>query len=250
MRPKRAIKLVRKQLKRDPRSLPLRIRLATLLCENGQCDEGGRIFKAVADEYQTAGRLSQAIAVCKSALELDPDQPKMQRTLADLEVKRLEEDSRFKSPQVPVRPVAAAPRNPPSRPVPVESRRSAPSEPPPAANPDATVLGFTPAVITESRLIIESSRPVDAQAKPPVDINAHVDDDYDDDAPTRVAGDHHYQALGVSVPAEDPAGEIGDREQAPPPASLPLRASIQGELVGKGPAGPSAPGPRSGQAPR
>ena len=85
MKAKKAIKELEKQLRKDPESLVLRLKLAAVYREVGRTEEAVRLYGSVAVVYHEQGRLSQAIAVCKSVLEIDPSQRETQGLLAELD---------------------------------------------------------------------------------------------------------------------------------------------------------------------
>ena len=72
MKPKKAIKELRKQLRDDPANVVLRIRLASLLRDIGEHSEAIEHYLAVAKSYDLSGRSGQALAVCKGVLEFAP----------------------------------------------------------------------------------------------------------------------------------------------------------------------------------
>ncbi|RMH38833.1 MAG: hypothetical protein D6689_18500, partial [Deltaproteobacteria bacterium] len=65
--------------------LVLRLRLAAALREVGRTDDAVALYRSVALTYRDSGRLQQAIAVCKSALEIEPGNREMHGLLADLD---------------------------------------------------------------------------------------------------------------------------------------------------------------------
>ncbi|RMH37130.1 MAG: hypothetical protein D6689_21350, partial [Deltaproteobacteria bacterium] len=85
MKPKKVVKELERQLRRDPDNLVLRLRLAAALREVGRTDEAVALYRSVALTYRDSGRLQQAIAVCKSALEIEPGNREMHGLLADLD---------------------------------------------------------------------------------------------------------------------------------------------------------------------
>jgi len=72
MKPKRAIKEHEKALKKDPENVNIRIKLAAALHEAGRTEEAEQMYLSVARAYGEKGRAAQAIAVCKSVLEIAP----------------------------------------------------------------------------------------------------------------------------------------------------------------------------------
>jgi hypothetical protein len=57
---------------REPDNLVARLKLAAVLRELGQMPEALGQYRAVAETYHRHGRYLQALAVCRSALEIDP----------------------------------------------------------------------------------------------------------------------------------------------------------------------------------
>jgi CRP-like cAMP-binding protein len=84
MNPRKQVKELEKQLKRDPSSVVLRLRLAAALVADGRAPEGFSLYHAVAAGYAAQGRIEQATAVCESALELDPMHPTITQLLVEL----------------------------------------------------------------------------------------------------------------------------------------------------------------------
>lgn len=72
-RQSKQVKDYERALGRDPHSLANRLKLAAALRDVGRRAEAGDLVRSVALEYRAAGRLVQALAVCRSLLELDPD---------------------------------------------------------------------------------------------------------------------------------------------------------------------------------
>jgi|GEM_PF-1935240 len=87
MKPKRAAKELEKQLRKDPDNLVLRLRLAAALRETGKTARAVELYRSVATAYHQSGRFSQAMAVCKSVLEIDPSQRETQALLAEIETR-------------------------------------------------------------------------------------------------------------------------------------------------------------------
>jgi hypothetical protein len=67
------VKDYEQKLQRDPGNVVTRLKLAAALRELGQVGEALRQYRAVAETYHRDGRLLQALAVCRSALEIDPN---------------------------------------------------------------------------------------------------------------------------------------------------------------------------------
>jgi CRP-like cAMP-binding protein len=88
MNPKKALKELEKQLRKQPASLVVRIRLAALLHALGRLPEAVDLYRSVAMAYFAQGRLDQAIAVCHSLLEIAPMHQDTHLLLAELDSHR------------------------------------------------------------------------------------------------------------------------------------------------------------------
>jgi hypothetical protein len=73
-----------KRLKDEPDNLGLRVMLAGALLEAGRRADAVELYRSVAVAYRDAGRAQQAITVCRSLLELAPDDAACQALLASL----------------------------------------------------------------------------------------------------------------------------------------------------------------------
>jgi CRP-like cAMP-binding protein len=82
---KKAVKELEKQLRRQPGSLVLRIRLAATLHAVGRLPEAVDLYRSVAMAYFAQGRLDQAMAVCHSLLEIAPMHQDTHLLLAELD---------------------------------------------------------------------------------------------------------------------------------------------------------------------
>ncbi len=96
------------RLEREPDNLPLRVTLAGKLREANRADDAVEHYRKVAIAYRSQGRAQQALAVCKSILELAPDDIAIHALVADLE-KRVAPvhaddggvDVEFSEPEIP-----------------------------------------------------------------------------------------------------------------------------------------------------
>ncbi len=61
-----------KRLEKEPGNLSLRVTAAGLMCEAGRTGEAIELYRSVASAYHDQGRTQQAMAVCRSILELAP----------------------------------------------------------------------------------------------------------------------------------------------------------------------------------
>jgi Cyclic nucleotide-binding domain len=73
-----------KRLEKEPGNLPLRITLAGALRDAGRTGQAVELYRSVALAYRAQSRNQQAIAVCRSILELAPDDPACRALLAEL----------------------------------------------------------------------------------------------------------------------------------------------------------------------
>jgi hypothetical protein len=148
------LKDAEKRLKQEPNNLGLRVQVAGMMREAGRSLEAVELYRSVALAYRDQGRTQQAIAVCRSILEIAPEDSACQGLLAILQ-------QRGSSARLPPAAQAPQPRSRPSsqtplpRPAPVEPRSAAegrrgevidePSVPPapakPAAQPQAVMRG-------------------------------------------------------------------------------------------------------------
>jgi CRP-like cAMP-binding protein len=85
MNPKKALRELEKQLRRQPGSLVIRIRLAAALHAVGRLPEAVDLYRSVAMAYFAQGRLDQAMAVCHSLLEIAPMHQDTHLLLAELD---------------------------------------------------------------------------------------------------------------------------------------------------------------------
>src|SRR5690606_9071659 len=88
MNPKKAVKELDKQLRKDPNNLVLRVRLAGAHFQAGNVAQAIEIYRSVALAYLQQGRIDQAIAVCQSLLEIAPDHQDTRALLADLDARK------------------------------------------------------------------------------------------------------------------------------------------------------------------
>jgi hypothetical protein len=82
-----------KRLEREPGNLGLRVTVAGMLREAGRSGEAVELYRSVAIAYRDQGRLQQAIAVCRSILEIAPADRACQELLAELSAPRRESSS-------------------------------------------------------------------------------------------------------------------------------------------------------------
>ena len=85
MKPKRLIKELEKQLRKDVNNLVVRLKLAAAYREVGRVGESVELYRSVALAYHESGRPAQAMAVCRSVLEIEPGEPQTLQLLAALD---------------------------------------------------------------------------------------------------------------------------------------------------------------------
>jgi Cyclic nucleotide-binding domain len=78
------LKELEKRLKNEPDNLGLRVMVAGALIEAGRRGDAAELYHSVAIAYRDQGRPQQAIVVCRSLLELAPDDVACQALLASL----------------------------------------------------------------------------------------------------------------------------------------------------------------------
>ena len=81
MNAKKRIKELKKQLRKDKNSRPVRLQLATLYRETNQPKEAVELFWGLAYEHYQQHQMPQARAMCHSVLELQPDHGKANELL-------------------------------------------------------------------------------------------------------------------------------------------------------------------------
>src|SRR6185503_19722201 len=79
------LKELEKRLKSEPDNLGLRVQVAGLMREAGRSVEAVELYRSVAIGYRDQGRTQQAIAVCRSILEIAPEDAACQGLLALLQ---------------------------------------------------------------------------------------------------------------------------------------------------------------------
>lgn len=79
------LKELEKRLKDEPDNLALRVQVAGLLREAGRSVEAVEHYRFVATAYRDQNRTQQAIAVCRSILEIAPEDAACQGLLAQLQ---------------------------------------------------------------------------------------------------------------------------------------------------------------------
>ncbi len=144
MKPKKAVKELEKQLRKDPENLVLRLRLAAALRELGRTDQAVTLYRSVAVQYHSEGRVAQAVAVCRSVLEIDASHRDTQALLAELEARL--------HAHVPD-PDPTSPDPDPTSPPPTTSAPQAAPPPPPPAPPPPKPIPPGPPTARNVRVI-------------------------------------------------------------------------------------------------
>ena len=75
-------------LAQSPGSLTLRLKLAAALRHTGRHGDAMALYREVARAYQAEGRLVQALAVCRSILEIEPGDGDTQALYAEIDAAR------------------------------------------------------------------------------------------------------------------------------------------------------------------
>ena len=170
MKPKRVIKELEKQIRKDPQNLVLRLKLAAAYREVGRTDDAVALYRSVAVAYHSHGRLVQAIAVCKSVLEIEPSQRETQALLSELDQMRSLQAAQ-EAIAVGEQAVAPGPAPDYEEPVPVPSLTGGDSGPPQMvpslANEFAQRSGMTPANIDPDIRMPEEMTPGQPQRLTP-----------------------------------------------------------------------------------
>src|SRR5262245_548518 len=138
------LKELEKRLRDEPDNLGLRVMVAGALHDAGRRDDAVELYRSVAIAYRDQSRPQQAITVCRSILELAPDDGPCSELLAALMASqaaprapspdphaRLSPPGRLSPPPGRLSPPPAAPRSspPPSVPRPSPLPLPRPSEP-------------------------------------------------------------------------------------------------------------------------
>lgn len=110
---KKRLKEFERTLKVEPDNMVVRVKLATALRELGRNEEAVSMYRSVAEAYHRQGRIAQAIAVCRSVLEMEPVQPETHTLLVELEATQVARDAAQAqaaalAPPVPTGPPAVA----------------------------------------------------------------------------------------------------------------------------------------------
>src|SRR5215470_14456678 len=124
------LKELERRLRDEPDNLGLRVVLAGALHEAGRRDDAIELYRSVAIAYRDQGRPQQAMTVCRSILELAPDDEPCNALLAALLASQPE------PPPRPSPPPLLRPSPPPS----VARPSPSPSQPVPRARPASPEL--------------------------------------------------------------------------------------------------------------
>jgi hypothetical protein len=214
-----ALRELEKRLKSEPGNIGLRVAVAGALHEAGRHVEAVELYRSVAVAYRDQGRTQQAIAVCRSILEIAPGdvpcqqllaalQPPPRRSsfdetplpgalpyhvadpttrslpkLSELEIKprASEPDGSFTLPELKAIPTAEG-----------SSTHAAPKRPPPPPPPRAIPHDVATELETRKRPRIEAS-----------DLRKIAALDADEDAPTKPPVDPADTEEEVTVPRDD-----------------------------------------------
>jgi hypothetical protein len=97
---KKAVALLREQLKSQGRSVHLRQKLADSLAKIGEEDEALEILQKLVDEFSDGGFWAKAIAVLKKMQRIKPDWPEVEKKLAAVIFSREREEQVSVAPMV------------------------------------------------------------------------------------------------------------------------------------------------------
>ena len=129
MKPKKQIKELEKQLRKDPDNLVVRLKLAGAYHEVARVKEAVDLYRSVAVAYHESGRLAQAIAVCRSVLEFAPGQPETLELLAIFDRAQRESEERSDGQNAGASPRPDAHAGVPLRPEKTLRKAGAPERP-------------------------------------------------------------------------------------------------------------------------
>src|SRR5689334_19427958 len=107
MNPKKTVRELERQLRKEPDNLVLRLKLAAAYRDLGQTADAVQLYRSVAIAYHGQGRLAQAIAVCRSVLEIEHGQRETVMLLAELEAMRPEGEPATSGFALPLSPAGA-----------------------------------------------------------------------------------------------------------------------------------------------
>ncbi|MCP4659401.1 MAG: cyclic nucleotide-binding domain-containing protein [bacterium] len=96
----KAIKLLRRLLRKRPESVQLRQQLADSLARHGDSAEAVLLLDRLVDEFANAGFVAKAIALLKKMQRIDPERPDTEEKLARLVMQRQEEDAFVRAPSL------------------------------------------------------------------------------------------------------------------------------------------------------
>ena len=103
------LKELEKRLEKEPANLGLRVTVAGLLREAGRSVEAVELYRSVAIAYRDQGRRHQAIAVCRSILEIAPEDVACLGLLASLTEPAAVPEAVRTAPSAPLRPSGETP---------------------------------------------------------------------------------------------------------------------------------------------
>jgi len=98
IQPRPALRDLEKRLREEPENLGLRVQVAGALREAGRHGDAVELYRSVAIAYRDQGRTQQAVAVCRSILEIAPADPVCEALLEVLLDKRDTPDPTRHSP--------------------------------------------------------------------------------------------------------------------------------------------------------
>ncbi len=115
----KATKLLRSQLRKEPKGVRLRQKMADVLLSSGQDEEAAELCEDLVDEFANAGFFGKAIAVLKKLQRFQPECPGIEAKLAAV-IKMKEGENAFPAMLVPPRAKPAAPEAAAPEPLPAK----------------------------------------------------------------------------------------------------------------------------------
>lgn len=205
MNPKKAVKELDKQLRKDPGNLVLRIRLAGALYQVGRWPDAVQMYRSVAMAYQAQGRIDQAIAVCHSVLEIAPGHPETRQLLTELEVRS---SARAAEPAPPSHILSGEPQQVRQRPAPRPS----------GFETDSLTPGSEAEMVSPARITRDSSPGRTTRDSRPARVSS-------DSRPARGSRDSSPSRVTREA---TPTDEGQGRRQGRLPLPLPLNRTMHG----------------------
>lgn len=237
MKPEQAVSDLEDELRRDPRNLAVRLRLAAALREAGRDGDAVSHYQVLARAYRSSGELRQAMAACHSALSIDPSHAAIRILLAQLQAEDLQAPAKVevRPPGIRSKPPGSvdmpAPRT--ATPAPAPARQPAPTPAPAPAplpaparafDPGRTFTGPPPApprtgVSGKAISAAGSGSELAFEAEPA---------EASDPSAVRPGFDQFLSAEDAALDIDTPPVDPSDEEMARPTTELKVPASLRG----------------------